>query len=189
MKIKYLLFALFATNHAHGQVVASTPGLAVFAAKEYSKEIALYKAKAFVMNTLLGSSETPVKFEMDPLAASNTGEVTSLVYHCAEKNKEGLVLGFFGDRWNASGVIYQAYAFKDLPKSKAVEILGMLEKQIEINQKYINSDIETNNVFFKYDDMVFVIYKSAANTKIRIFWENFDAEWENIAFKRTNRRL
>ena len=141
------------------------------------------------MQNVLGSYETPVKFEMDPLAASNTGEVTSLVYKCDEKSKEGLIIGFFGDRWNSSGAIYQAYAFKDLPKSKAIELLSMLQKQIDINQKYIASDYETNNVYFKYDDMTFVIYKSDSMVKIRVFWEDFDAEWESIAFKRTKKRL
>ena len=35
-----------------------------------------------------------LKFEIEALAASNSGELTSLVYKCEIQHKEGLVLGF-----------------------------------------------------------------------------------------------
>ena len=53
-----------------------------------------------------------IKFDIDPLAAASSGELTSLVYGCDEKNLSGLVLGFYGSRWNDAGIVYQAYAFK-----------------------------------------------------------------------------
>ena len=66
----------------------------VIYAKEYSKELSLYKAKSYVISDILGNSNKVVKFEIDPLAATATGELTSLVYNCYELNKEGLILGF-----------------------------------------------------------------------------------------------
>jgi hypothetical protein len=54
-------------------------------AQEYSKEISLYKAKSFVIKEILNTSEEVVRFEIDPLAASTSGELTSLVYKCEAK--------------------------------------------------------------------------------------------------------
>ena len=86
--------------------------------KEFSKDVALFRAKAFVLNNIIGTNDDVVEFEMDPLAAASSGELTSLVYKSKQLDKEGLILGFFGNTWNSSGVIYQAYAFKNLPTVK-----------------------------------------------------------------------
>ena len=113
MKLKLLLAFLFITSIGFSQVSGYS---GIYFAKEFSKDQALYKAKEFVMSNLIEVSSTPVKFEIDPLAAANSGELTSLMYSCDEQDRSGLVLGFFGDRWNESGVNYQAYAFKNLQK-------------------------------------------------------------------------
>ena len=87
----------------------------------YSKGISLYLTKQFVMEELLGASEQPVVFEVDALSAADSGELTSLVYKCAAKQKEGMVLAFWGNQFNPAGVVYQAYGFKSFPKDKANE--------------------------------------------------------------------
>ncbi len=181
-----LLSLLLIVNFLSKAQVSTRSG--IFMAKEFSKEIALYKAKAFVSIDILAASENVVKFEIDPLAAASSGELTSLVYKCEEKNKEGMVLGFYGDTWNSSGVRYQAFAFRDLPKKNALELLNKIEKVIDENTKYINKDDDVNNIYFKYEDIVFLIYKKSS-TKIRVFWGDFDSEWDMTAFKRTKRRL
>lgn len=160
----------------------------IFYAKEFSKEISLYKAKSFVIKDLLGSSNTAVKFEIDPLAATASGELTSLVYKCDELKKEGLILGFYGNYWNDAGIVYQGYAFKNLPKEKALELLQKLEEAITNFNKYLSDDTDNNNIYFKYDDLTFLIYKST-EIRIRVFWNTFDAEWQDVAFRRTKRRF
>ena len=157
-------------------------------AKQFSKEIALYKAKEFVFKNILKESETVVKFQIDPLAAASSGELTSLVYKCEDKNKEGLVLGFFGSYWNDGGVEYTGYNFLDLPKEKATTILNKIEEAILVHDKYLNKDADNNNIYFRIDDITFLIYV-AGTLKIRVFWQGFDAEWDNTAFRRTKRRL
>lgn len=99
---KYLLILL--SQVAFCQVAENKNN--VIYAKEYSKEIALYKAKSYVISDILGNSSKVVKFKIDPLAATATGELTSLVYNCEELSKEGLILGFYGDYWNDSGLVY-----------------------------------------------------------------------------------
>ncbi len=95
--MKYLLsfLILCISISSFAQISAYKCGLF---AKEFSKDIALYKAKEFVMMDVLGESTGIVKFEVDALAASNSGELTTLSYKCESKNKEGLVLGFYGSR-------------------------------------------------------------------------------------------
>lgn len=181
---KYLLILL---SQAVFSQVAQTQNNIIYA-KEFSKEISLYKAKSFVINDLLAGSEKIVKFEIDPLAATASGELTSLVYKCEELKKEGLILGFYGDYWNTTGVVYQGYGFKNLPKEKALELLQKIEDAKTNFNKYLSDDSDSNNIYFTYDDLTFLIYQSS-ETRIRVFWKTFDAEWQDVAFKRTKRRF
>ncbi|SDG71965.1 hypothetical protein SAMN05421827_1106 [Pedobacter terrae] len=182
-----IAFVLFFTK-THSQVASGPTVASYFLAKEFSKDIALYRAKDYAVKNVFGKTNSVIEFEMDPLAATSSGEVTSLVYNCKELKKEGLILGFFGSRWNDAGVIYQAYAFKDLPASKAIELMNKIESVIKDKSKYLENNANSNNIYFSYDDLTFVITINAY-TEIRIFWEGFDASWDGTAFKRTKRRL
>lgn len=185
MKCRLLIFFVFAISQAFSQVSVSN---GLYFAKEYSKEQALYKAKDFVMKNVLGVNESVMKFKIDPLAAASSGEMTSLVYKCETKGLKGLILGFYGDRWNESGVVYQAYAFKNFSETSAKEMLRGLKNVIDLNLEYLNSDSDNNNLYYKYDDITFLIYNKGS-VKIRVFWKEFDSEWETTAFNRTRRRF
>ncbi len=184
MNYKVVITFLLLAQTGFGQVKNNT----IFS-KEYSKEISLYKAKKFVIEEILDSSTSPVKFEIDPLAAASSGELTSLVYQSSSKHKEGLLLGFYGSYWNESGVVFQGFSFKNLPKEKALQLLNNVEKNISEYRKYLNADIDNNNVYFDFDDMTFLICAGAYDIKIRVFWGNFDADCDMTAFKRTKKRL
>jgi hypothetical protein len=186
MKTYLLLLSIFLCNPLIAQISEYS---GFYFAKEYSKEVSLYRAKAFVMKEIFNDKDDLVQFEIDPLAATTTGEVTSLVYKCESKKVEGLILGFYGNYWNKEGVIYQGYAFKNLQKDKALELLNMISKTIETQRTYLSKDPDNNNVFFKYDDIMILIYFPLAEAKIRLFWGSFDSEWESTAFKRTKRRF
>ena len=181
MKLKLSVIAILISQIAFAQV---------YGAKEFSKDIALYKAKQFVVDNILGVTNVNdvVKFEVDPLAAASSGELTTLVYRCSDKNKEGLVLGFFGDYWDEAGNVSQAYSFKDLPKEKAMQLFDKIEKTTEPYVKYLNESIDENNVYFQFEDMKILVYGSAP-IKIRILWNKFDCEWDYIAFDKTKKRF
>jgi len=188
--MKSFLFLIFAAISLTCNAQMATPSAPSFywSNKDFSKEVALFRAKSFVVANILGTSTKTVKFEMDPLAAASSGELTSLVYKSSELNKEGLILGFFGPKWSPDGVFYQGYGFKDLPTVKAIELLNKIEKVISDNTKYLNAETSTNNVTFTYDDLTFIISFDIA-TNIRVFWNDFDASWDGTAFKRTKKRL
>lgn len=160
-----------------------------FLSKEFSKELSIYYAKTFIMEEILGNSNNVVKFEINALAAASSGELTSLVYKSDDLKKKGLVLGFYGDRWNDHGVVYQSYAFKDLPEDKAIELLSKLDSITNKYSKYVNSDLGTNNIYFQYDDMTFLIYNTTTKTILRVGWNGFDSEWEWNAVYKTQKRL
>lgn len=185
MKIKILAIAFFLFGQ---NATSQIPSSKIYFAKEFSKEITLYRAKAFLIEEVFGSSNKVVKFSIDPLAATKSGELTCLSYQCDDKNMEGLILGFYGNKWNKEGVIYQAYGFKNLPKGKAIEILNKLSVIIKEHSKFIDAFDDNNNVYFQHDDMTFLIYRDGT-IKIRVFWENFDSEWEMISFTRTKKRF
>ncbi|MEO8085300.1 MAG: hypothetical protein ABI763_00690 [Bacteroidota bacterium] len=177
-----IFFFLLLGNSVIGQVAGA------LMAKEFSKEIALYRAKEFVIHEILGESNDIVQFQIDPLASATSGELTSLVYHCDSKNKEGLVLGFFGTYWNDAGVSFQGYKFKNLPKEQALLLLAKIDQAIEEHYKWLSNDSDNNNIYFQFEDLTILIYDNAGST-IRIFWNKFDATWNGSAFDRTKKRF
>lgn len=187
MKMTKLFFVfLFLFNIAHGQFPQN--GNFIFA-KDYSKEFSLYYAKSFVAHNILENKGNVLKFEIDPLAAASSGELTTLVYKCPSQNKRGLVLGFYGSRWNDAGVNFLSYAFKDLPIIKANEFIAKIESAVTENAKYLNEDLDNNNISFNYDDIKILIYAVPSGFKLRIFWNDFDSDWYYGDFKKTQKRL
>jgi hypothetical protein len=188
MKSNLLLVLLFAINNLiYSQIKVNNNN--IWAAKEFSKDISLFKSKEFLFNTVLGSTTQVVQFEVIPLAASSSGELTTLLYKCEAKQKEGLILGFYGNYWNDAGVLYQGYSFKNLEKDKAIEFLNKIVITIDENNKFLRENSDNNNIYFKYDDMDVLIWTNAGIYTIRIFWQGFDSTWEKTAFERSKRRF
>lgn len=160
-----------------------------WAAKDFSKEVALFRAKSFLYRNVLGVNESVAKFELIPLAAATSGELTTLLYKAEDKGKEGMLLGFFGDYWNESGSVYQGYAFKNLSKEETLEFLDKINNAIEENSKFMRESSDNNNIYFSYKDIDVLIYSSLTSTSIRLFWNNFDSSWEKTAFDRSKRRF
>lgn len=188
MKIKILILtSILSITYSYSQVRVNNNS--IWTAKEFSKEISLFKSKEFLFKNVLGSTNQVVPFEVIPLAAASSGELTTLLYKCDSKQKEGLILGFYGDYWNEAGVLYQGYSFKNLEKEKAMEFLNKIVTSIEENKKFLNESGDNNNIFFKYDDMDVLIWTNAGTYSIRIFWQGFDSTWEKTAFERSKRRF
>ena len=188
MKIKITILSILSSfTFCFSQVKVNSNN--VWTAKEFSKEISLFKSKEFLFKNVLGSTEQIVPFEVIPLAAASSGELTTLLYKCVTKNKEGIILGFYGDYWNEAGVLYQGYSFKNLEKDKAIEFLNKIVASIEENKKFLNENGDNNNIFFKYDDMDVLIWTNLGTYSIRIFWQGFDSTWEKTAFERSKRRF
>ncbi len=188
MKTKLSIVLLIVINNfIYSQVKINSNN--IWTAKEFSKEISLFKSKEFLFKNVLGSTIQVIPFEVIPLAAASSGELTTLLYKCEAKQKEGLILGFYGDYWNEAGVLYQGYSFKNLEKEKAMEFLNKIVTSIEENKKFLNDNGDNNNIFFKYDDMDVLIWTNAGTYSIRIFWQGFDSTWEKTAFERSKRRF
>lgn len=182
-----VLLIIIISNFSYSQVKVNSNN--IWTAKEFSKEISLFKSKEFLFKNVLNSTEDVTSFEVIPLAASSSGELTTLLYKCNAKQKEGLILGFYGDYWNEAGVLYQGYAFKNLEKEKAIEFLNKIVHSIESNLKFLYESEDNNNIFFKYDDMDVLIWMDGENYSIRVFWQGFDSTWEKTAFERSKRRF
>lgn len=120
MKKALFLIMLIRTLISYSQTAVKFGGLFV---KEYNKEQALYLAKEFLMKEVIGVDTGIVKFKIDVLSGSTSGELTALVYICEQKKLQGLVLGFFGNKQTDAGVIYQEYSFKNINQEKTQENL------------------------------------------------------------------
>jgi hypothetical protein len=185
MKVRFLVVSLLVCNSLIAQV---TPGDGFVYYKEFNKDVLFSKAKAFLIKDVLGSSEVAVQFEIEPLSTTTAKEVCSIAYKSDGKAKEGLLLGFYGDYWTSTGVLTQGFGFKNLPKVKAIGLLSVITRTIDERKDYISKDSDNNNVYFVYDDITVLIYNST-ETKIRIIWKSFDAEWSLSAFKSALKRF
>lgn len=185
MKIKLLLVFVFIAQSILAQIPLHQ---SFILSQEFSKEISLYKAKSFLIQEVLMTSDDIVHFEIDPLAASTSGELTSLVYSCKEKGQEGLILGFYGDFWNDNGTVYKGFAFKNLQKENALVLLRKLSEVLANENSYLSGDMDNNNVYIQFDDLYVLIYRNF-EPRIRVFWKDFDSEWSIAAFNRTKKRF
>ncbi|MCK0147396.1 hypothetical protein MWU78_17205 [Arenibacter sp. F26102] len=186
-KFIFITLTLLFTHSVNSQVKQNDFNL--FQAKEFSKDISLFKAKTFLTHNVLETSEKSLQFETIPLAAASSGELTTLLYKCESQNKEGLILGFFGDYWNDSGVAFQGYGFKNLTKDQAYEFLTKIETEIEKNQDFLKDNNDNNNIVFVYDDLKVMIWTTSGSYLIRIYWNDFDSTWEKTSFERSKRRF
>lgn len=186
MKKTILQLLIFVTTISYSQISEST---GVYFAKEFSKDISLFKAKEFLMSSVLNTSENVTEFIITPLAAASSGELTTLIYKCDDKSKNGLILGFYGNYWNKQGVVYQGFGFKNLSENKAIEFLNKIESSIETHKKFLRNDNDNNNIIFKYNDINVMIYTTSNSYRIRLFWNGFDSTWEKISFERSKRRF
>ncbi len=184
--ITLTLIILF-NNLVLGQVKTNSNN--AFVAREFNKEVALFNSKNFLFSNILETKDDVDKFEVIPLASASSGELTTLLYKCEAKQKEGLILGFYGNYWNEAGVLYQGYSYKNLEKDKAIEFLNKIEDAIEKNHKFLKNSDDYNNIVFKYDDMYVLIWTTSGSYSIRIFWSGFDSTWEKTAYERSKRRF
>ncbi len=102
-----------------------------------------------------------------------------------------MILGFYGNYWNENGVLYKGYAFKNLTKEEALGLLNKISETIEANADYLSEDQDINNLYFQYEDLLFLVYMPSElhTTRIRVIWKSFDAEWEISTFSRTKKRF
>ena len=171
--------------------------------KPYNKDIAEYRAKAYLIKNVLNNdtqtyyttenhiTAKPILFSMEALSSASSGELTSLYYSSKQNKKEGLLLGFFSDRWNPQGVIFNQYNFKNIPEIKAKELLQLISLNIDLFNKiqYEYTTNNNNNYYFEFDDLIVLLYKINGSLKIRVFWGDYDADWDSTAFNRTFRRF
>ena len=184
---KYLLFTFLIFQITFSQVKQEIGN--IIGVKAFSKEVSLFRGKAFVIKEVLGLNNKVTKFELDPMEAASSGELTTLYYNCEELKKEGLVLGFYGDYVNEFGLLLQGYAYKNFDKNQGLELLQKIEDAKVNNITYLLEDGDNHNVYLYHDDLIILIYRKDQQFKYRVFWKSFDAEWGDFAFRRTKNKF
>ena len=159
----------------------------IIGVKAYNKEISLFKAKEFVVKEIFGKNNAVTKFEIYPMEAATSGELTTVYYKCDSLFEEGIVFVFYGDYINDFGLLLKGYGFKNFDKEKGLELLNKIEDAKIKNKDYINEDGDNHNIYITYDDVTILIYRKDQQIRSRVFWKDFDAEWGDFAFKRTKK--
>lgn len=155
---------------------------------DFSKDLSVYKGKKFLIDELLKADQSVKNLEIIALSAAQSGELTTLIYKSENEEQEGLLLGFYGNYWNEAGVVHKGYGFKYLDTKNALDFLYSTKTNLENNKKYLKN--ENNNIYFKFDDItILATGNSIGGFVLRVFWQNFDSEWESGSFNRTLKRF
>jgi len=162
--------------------------------RKWSAEREAYLGKKFIIEEILGEEQLNYysKFQIEPLLASKTTELSTIYYNSNEKNKEGLLFGFYGRFWESetSGESFSGHSFKNLDTKQALGLISKIDGILRNEASYIDNYKDVNNIYFNYEDMLFLIYrKNASILKIRIFWNGYDVEWEYNSFYRTKKKF
>ena len=75
-KLTVLAWVLCLNNQLYSQIATNNKNY--FVAKEFNKEIALFNAKSFLFKNVFDTKESVDKFEVIPLASTNSGELKTL---------------------------------------------------------------------------------------------------------------
>ncbi len=177
--ITQIAILLFSTN-----VFSQLPRY-LFLSKDYNKEFSLYKAKVYALKNLIDSTNELLKFKITPISGANSGELTTLIFESLPEKKIELLLAFYGNYWNESGVTYTGYAFKNIKKSQAIQILERVYQIANQNKKFLDDELDEGNICYRTDGITFLIYNVWGATKIRVFWNGFDSEWDSKSLEKT----
>ena len=164
----YLLVIILISQFSFSQVKQELGN--IIGVKAYSKEISLFRGKAFVIKEVLGLNKDITKFELDPIEDASSVEITTLYYYCEALNKEGIVFGFYGDYVNEFGLLIQGYSYKNFEKTQALELLQKIEDTKTKNSNFLLADGDNNNVYLNYDDIIILIYRKDQQFKYRILY-------------------
>lgn len=181
-----ILLLLFGLLQSYAQIV-NPSNYGNFVLDKVNKEITLHISKEFLIKQL-GSSNKVVKLEADPLTITESGELTTIIYRCDDKNARGMLFGFFNDVVNEVGVSYTIYNFKNLNESQSLELMSKLDNLIDTHKDYLFENPRVNNIYFDHDDITFIIYYDN-KIKMRLLWNGFDSEWESRSFQWANKKL
>ena len=189
--IVLIIFLSTSSLIAFSQVKESVGGIL---SQEYSKEITEYKVKEFIVRDILELPDNKiVELEIDAITAASSGEITTVIYRCKELNKSGIVFGFYNPYINEFNVKFNAYKFKNFDFEDAVTLLNKLDNVMDEKKSIIklsNNDGYTKNAVYKHGDLIFIFYKGGIGANlIRVLWNDFDSEWNQMNLKATHRRF
>tara|TARA_B110000046_G_C12780446_1_gene308769 strand:- start:39 stop:602 length:564 start_codon:yes stop_codon:yes gene_type:complete len=158
--------------------------------RPYNKKLAHYKAKEYLIDNVFADDNTnnneTVEFSIDPISSSVSGDLISLVYDCPQRNKRGIIFGFFFDRWDPKYLI-NPYGFKSIPQAKAKELFKKIEKEIEKNRSILRGS-KTLNYYFKFEDFTIIIYDDDG-LMLRVMWNDYDALWNFSAYRKAKKTI
>ena len=149
-----------------------------------------YKAKKFIIDSILGPNSASETFVVEALAGSKSTEISTMYFENNNSSEKGLIFGFYDDFWdkNGAGVSFKGYGFRHVEYAEAVTLLDKIDKIITSYSSYLSADQNSNNIYFNFEDLLFLIYMDGGG-KIRIFYEGFDAEWDYQRFLKTKNRF
>ena len=166
--------------------------------RKYNQDITLYEAKRYVIDSIIGRSKSPVYLEIDAIAAAKSGELTTVVYSCDSLKKKGVIFCFWSDFWNKYGTDFKGFKYKQLTNEESFSLIKIILSEVDKFRKRTYSGmyymgglmLEGGETYFDFMDMTVLLTGTKEGvSNIRIFWGNFDAEWNIGDVERMKKRL
>jgi hypothetical protein len=189
-KIFFLISFFLLSWTTYGQV---KPGVGGIFSQLYSKEIAEYMAKEYIINELLKvPNKEVIECDINSITASKSGELSIVIYNCKSLRKRGLLFAFWSDQISDFNTLYKGYAFRNFDFDEARQFFEAIMLILDQKKDLIKTDDEnySKNAIYKWDDLTFVFYKGdLGGNLIRVFWNGFDSEWNQLNLKTTKSRF
>lgn len=166
--------------------------------RKYNQDITLYESKRFVIDSIIGRSSSPVYLEIDAIAAAKSGELTTIVYSCDSLKRKGVVFCFWSDFWNKYGTDFKGFKYKRLTNDEAYTLIKMILNEVGKFSKRTYSGmsymgglmVDGGETYFDYLGMTILLTGNKEGvSNIRLFWGDFDAEWNIGDVERMKKRL
>lgn len=188
--LQFSLILLLFSGELYSQINPFEGGIL---SQAYSKELTEYRSKEFIIREILEVPDRSIiDLEIDALTASASGEITTIIYNCKSSNVKGLLFVFWSDRVNEFSLRYKGYSFKNLDYRVAKDLLDNLDSVLEEKKAIMSYENEnlSKNAVYKWDDLYFLFYKgSSGSNLIRVFWNEYDAGWNQANLKTLKRRF
>lgn len=185
MKVLISILAFTFVFVSYGQLKTDRKS---FSMPIYNKAKTLDLAKTYLIESILVTDKNSITFTIDPLVSATSGELTTISYQCDELKKSGIIFGFWGIYITEAGVEFKGCSFYDLSQTEMEELAILIDKVLEEQKAFLYKNPLNNHVSFKYKELNFIFYIEG-NIRSRVFYGEFDAEWNYSEFKKSLKKM
>ena len=135
-----------------------------------------------------GQEVVPFNLKFLDKSLLETKEINLFYYSVEKLNAQGVIFCFQNKAWSKeTPFLFNRYIFYDLTLKRAQQLLN---KIINIEKSWKKNQWD-KSLSMKFDDLTIVIHerKSKMNSKLTVYFQDFDSEWSHHRIRKTKENL